>query len=161
MTINSPGFNAHKRDFIFDFAHSGSLAVAETFISDENSFKALTSNWSGPVFCSPVSGKGAGVSLFISKRFDGQVVSWKRDTDGGVISLLINHSDVNLNIVCVYAPTQPAQRNCFLRSLHGFFFTCACLVVCGDFNCYENVRDKFGGNPVLTSEFANLKSNLS
>ena len=44
MTINSPGFNAHKRDLIFDFAHSGSLAVAETFISDENSFKALTSN---------------------------------------------------------------------------------------------------------------------
>ena len=86
MTINSPGFNAHKRDLIFDFAHSGSLAVAETFISDENSFKALTSNWSGPVFCSPVSGNGTGVSLFISKRFDGQVVSWKRDTDGGVMS---------------------------------------------------------------------------
>ena len=86
MTINSPGFNAHKRDLIFDFAHSGSLAVAETFISDENSFKASTSNWSGPVFCSPVSGKGAGVSSFISKRFDGQVVSWKRDTDGGVMS---------------------------------------------------------------------------
>lgn len=89
MTINSPGFNAHKRDLILYFARTGSvdfLAVAETLISDENSFKALTSNWSGPVFCSPVSGKGAGVSLFISKRFDGQVVSWKRDTDGGVMS---------------------------------------------------------------------------
>ena len=164
MTINSPGFNAHKRDLIFYFARTGSvdfLAVEETFISDENSFKALTSNWSGPVFCSPVSGKSAGVSLFISKRFDGQVVSWKRDTDGCVISLLINHSDVNLNILCVYAPTQPAQGNCFLRSLHRFFFTRASLIVCGDFNCYENVSDKFGGNPILTSEFANLKSNLS
>ena len=77
------------------------------------------------------------------------------------LCLLINHSDVNLSIVCVYAPTQPAQPNCFLRSLHRFFFTRACLIVCGDFNCYENMRDKFGGNPVLTSEFANLKSNLS
>ena len=77
------------------------------------------------------------------------------------LCLLINHSDVNLNIVCVYAPTQPAQPNCFLRSLHRFFFTRACLIVCGDFNCYENMRDKFGGNPVLTSEFANLKTNLS
>ena len=77
------------------------------------------------------------------------------------LCLLINHSDVNLNIVWVYAPTQPAKTNCFLRCLHRFFFTRACLIVCGDFNCYENVCDKFGGNPVLTSEFANLKSNLS
>lgn len=66
-----------------------------------------------------------------------------------------------MNIVCVYAPTQPAQRTCFLRSLHTFFFTRASLIVCGDFNCYENVHDKFGGNPVLTSEFTNLKLNLS
>ena len=69
--------------------------------------------------------------------FDGQVVSWKR-----VISLLINHSDVNLNIVCVYAPTQPAQGNCFLRSLHRLFFTRASLIVCGDFKfkkfCHQN-----------------------
>ena len=77
------------------------------------------------------------------------------------LCLLINHSDVNLNIVCVYAPTQPAQTNCFLLSLHRFFFTRASLIVCGDFNCYKNVCYKFGGKPVLTSEFANLKSNLS
>ena len=77
------------------------------------------------------------------------------------LCLLINHSDVNLNIVWVYAPTQPAKTNCFLWCLHRFFFTRACLIVCGDFNCYENVCDKFEGNPVLTSEFTNLKSNLS
>ena len=77
------------------------------------------------------------------------------------LCLLINHSDVNLNIVWVYAPTQPAKTNCFLRCLHRFFFTRACLIVCGDFNCYENVCDKFQDNPVLTSEFTNLKSNLS
>ena len=40
-----------------------------------------------------------------------------------------NHGDVNLNIVCVYAPTQPAQRNSFLQSLHRFFFTHASLIV--------------------------------
>lgn len=74
--------------------------------------------------------------------------------------MLINHNDVNLNIVCVYAPTQPAQRNRFLRSLHRFFLIHATLIVCGDFNCYDNVRDTFGGNPALSSDFSNLKSNL-
>ena len=78
MTINSPGFNAHKRDLIFDFARTGSvdfLAVEETFISDENSFKDLTSNCSCLVFCSPVSGKKCGcflvylmVKLFLGKE---------------------------------------------------------------------------------------------
>ena len=163
LTINSRGFNTRKRDLIFDFARTRSvdfLAVEETFISDENSFKTLTSDWSGPAFFSPACGKSAGVSLFISRRFDGQVVSWKRDTEGRVISVLINHNDVNLNVVCVYAPTQPTQRGLFLRSLHKFFFTGASLIICGDFNCYDNVRDKFGGNPALSSDFANLKSNL-
>ena len=53
-----------------------------------------------------------------------------------------------------------AQRNLFLRSLHKFFFTHANLIVCGDFNSYDNVRDNFGGNPALSSDFSNLKSNL-
>ena len=163
MTINSRGFSARKRDLIFDFARTHSfdfLAVEETFIADELSFKSLTSEWSGPAFFSPACGRSAGVSLFVSKRFDGQVVSWKRDSDGRVISVLVTHNNVNLNIVCVYAPTQPAQRNSFLQSLHKFFFADASLIICGDFNCYDSVCDKFGGNPTLSSQFSNLKSNF-
>ena len=53
-----------------------------------------------------------------------------------------------------------AKRNLFLRSLHKFFYTHANLIVCGDFNSYDNVRDNFGGNPALSSDFSNLKSNL-
>lgn len=163
MTINSRGFNARKRDLIFDFARTHSfdfLAVEETFIADELSFKSLTSEWSGPAFCSPACGRSAGVSLFVSRLFDGQVVSWKRDSDGRVISVLVTHNNVNLNIVCVYAPTQPAQRNSFLQSLQKFLFAGASLIICGDFNCYDCVRDKFGGNPILSSQFSNLKSHF-
>ena len=78
MTINSRGFNTRKRDLIFEFARTRSfdfLAVEETFIADELSFKSLTSDWSSPAFCSPANRRSAGVSLLISKRFDGQVVS--------------------------------------------------------------------------------------
>ena len=62
-----------------------------------------------------------------------------------------------INIVRVYARTQSAQRNSFSQSLHKFSFSNASLIICGDFNIW----DKFGGNPVLSSEFAKLKSNLS
>ena len=57
------------------------------------------------------------------------------------------------------ANSDAKQRNLFLRSLHKFFFTHASLIVCSDFNCY-NVRDKFGGNPTLSSDFSNLQLNL-
>ena len=70
-----------------------------------------------------------------------------RHSRGCRSDLLKFPNDVNLNVVCVYAPTQPAQRSLFLRSLHKFFFTHASLIVCGDFNCYDNVRDKFAVTP--------------
>ena len=73
---------------------------------------------------------------------------------------MITYNNVTLKIVCVYAPTQSAQRNSLLQSLHRFFFPNASLIICCDFNCYDSVRDKFGGKPTLSSEFSNLKSNL-
>ena len=160
MTINSRGFNARKRDLIFDYAHVHGvdiLAVEETLITDESTFKMFTSDWKGSRFCSPASGKSVGVAVFFSERFDGQLVSWKRDTEGRVISLLVSHGNCRFNVVCIYAPTQPSQRNSFLQTFHCFFFANANLIICGDFNCYDSNRDKFGGNPVLSKELPYIK----
>ena len=91
MTINSRGFNARKRDLIFEYARAHSidvLAVEETQSSDEFIFMNLTSGWKGPRFCSPARGKSAGLCFF-SERFDGQIVSWKRDSEGRVLSFLV------------------------------------------------------------------------
>lgn len=145
---------------IFDYARVHGvdiLAVEETLITDESTFKAFTSDWKGPRFCSPASGKSAGVAVFFSERFDGRLVSWKRDTEGRVISFLVSHSNCKFNVVCIYAPTQPSQRNSFLQSFHRFFFANANLIICGDFNCYDSNRDKFGGNPVLSKELPHIK----
>jgi len=79
---------------------------------------------------------------------------------GKGILMVVNYDNMNLNIVCVYAPTQPALRNSFLQSIHQFFFSNACLIICDDFNCYDNSLDKFGGNPVLSAEFPLLTSNF-
>lgn len=61
----------------------------------------------------------------------------------------------------MYAPTQPALRNSFLQSIHQFFFSNACLIICSDFTCYDNSLDKFGGNPVLSAESSLLILNFS
>ena len=41
----------------------------------------------------------------ISKDFCGSVLSWRRDANGRVISLLISYGDVRINVVNIYAPT--------------------------------------------------------
>ena len=164
MTINSRGFNARKHDLIFQYARVHSidiLAVEETQSSDESVFMHLTSGWKGPRFCSPARGKSAGVSVFFSERFDSQIVSWKRDSEGRVLSFLVSHRECRFNIVCVYAPTQPTLRNSFFQSLHRFFFANANLIILGDFNCYDSPRHKLGGNPVLSNELPRVKSHFN
>ena len=57
----------------------------------------------------------------ISKDFCGSVLSWRRDANGHVISLLISYGDVRINVVNIYAPTNLAERKIFFENLHAFF----------------------------------------
>ena len=52
----------------------------------------------------------------ISKDFCGSVLSWRRDANGRVISLLISYGDVRINVVNIYAPTNLAG-NCGAKYL--------------------------------------------
>ena len=161
MTINARGFSARKREFIFDYVRNRSVdicCVQETFLSGPQVFQSLASQWRGPCYWSPAPGRQAGVIVLLSERFDGHVVSWKRDSNGRVISLLVKYNGVNYNVVNVYAPTVPSERNAFLQSVHRYFFTNSCLIMGGDFNCYDSVSDKFGGNPITSKEFSRVKS---
>ena len=85
------------------------------------------------------------VTLISSKCSD-EIVSWKKDSHGRIVSILIRSNGVEVNLVNIYAPTNLAERKIFFDSLHEFFIPSAAIVIGGDFNCYDNVFDKFGGN---------------
>ena len=85
------------------------------------------------------------VTLISSKCSD-EIVPWKKDSHGCIVSILIRSNGVDVNLVNIYAPTNLAERKIFFDSLHEFFIPSAAIVIGGDFNCYDNVLDKFGGN---------------
>lgn len=91
-------------------------------ISDENSISSLSSLWAGDSYWSPALGRQGGVLVLISKNFDGQVISWQKDSDGRVLSLLVRYGNVNFNLVNIYAPTVITDRKYFFQSLHKYFF---------------------------------------
>ena len=134
--------------------------VQETLVSLESSINSLSRRWLGRSFWSPANGKQGGVAVLFSPKCDLDVLSWKRDSLGRVISLLVKIDDVNFNLVNIYAPTNLTDRKTFYVSLHEFFFPSAAVIIGGDFNCYDSALDKFGGNVSIHKECDGLKADF-
>ena len=147
ISINSRGFNSRKENLLFNYLLSASPAfVQETMISDPSFYSSLASRLPGPCFWSPSIGRGGGSLVFVSSLFEGNVLAWRKDSDGRVISLLIELHGVKINLIAIYAPTSLTDRKAFFDSLHEFFLPADGVIVVGDFNCYERDLDKFGRN---------------
>ena len=82
----------------------------------------------------------------ISSRCSDEMVSWKKDSHGRIVSFLVRSNAVDVNLVNIYAPTDLAERKIFFDSLHDFFIPSSAIIIGGDFNCNDNALDKFGGN---------------
>ena len=130
----------------------------ETLISDQKSIASLSARWPGKCFWSPAIGKQGGVLVLINDRCDCEVLSWKRDSSGRLISLLVGFNHSKINLLCIYAPTNLAERREFFSGLHEFFIPADDLLLGGDFNCYDSTLDKLGGNININNEFQELKS---
>ena len=162
ISINSRGFNQATRKALLDYVRFGFgiICIQETLISDPVAFNSLVADWSGPSFWSPAVGKQAGVIVLISDRFDGQVLSWRRDHDGRVLSLLVEYNNRKFNIINVYAPTLLTDRKVFFENLHAFCLPADFTIIAGDFNCYESDLDKFGGNVSIAKYLSDFRRSL-
>ena len=88
----------------------------------------------------------------------GDIGTWKRDSEGRVISVLVSFGNFNYNLVNVYAPTNRSERSTFFMSVHQYFFPRSKVIFGGDFNCYDSILDKFGGNVSLSTDLSSFKS---
>ena len=127
-------------------------------ISSENSIKSLSAIWKGSSFWSPAIGHQGGVAVLVLENFSGEIVSWRKDSRGRLLSIQIQYNQVQLNLVNLYALTNALERNLFYQSLHQYFFPHSGLIISGDLNCYNNPRYKFGGNSTISNELSNFKS---
>ena len=56
-----------------------------------------------------------------SDSFDYDVIQWKCDSSGRVVSIVIKVNNYCINIVNIYAPTNLTERKVFFENLHEFF----------------------------------------
>lgn len=70
-------------------------------ISDPTMQLHLSSDLLGPSFWTPAVGRRGGVAILRCEAFCDEVTVWQRDTDGRVLSLLINIDDICINLVCI------------------------------------------------------------
>jgi exonuclease III len=73
-----------------------------------------------------------------------EVLQFKHDTEGRVMSLLVGNGKQRINLISVYAPTGITERKQFIRDLNQYFYPGTPIVIGGDFNCIENDNDQFG-----------------
>ncbi len=72
--------------------------------------------------------------------------------------MLVKYNQVQFNLVNIYAPTNLSERNLFYQLEHQYFLPHSRLIIGGDLNCYDNPRDKFGGNTTISKELSSFKS---
>ena len=129
----------------------------ETQVSSERSILSLSACWDGRSFWSPALGHQGGVVVLFSCCFLGDICSWKKDSEGRVVSVLVSFGNLSCNLVNVYVLTNRLERSAFFLSVHQFFFPRSRIIFGGDLNCYGSVLDQFGGNVSLSSDLSSFK----
>ena len=163
LTINVGGLSENKFLSVVDCFRQESLdfCFVQEMISDKRVMNSFSSRWRGSIYWSPAVGRRGGVAIFLAEELKNKVICWRKDADGRVLSILVNFNSVRINLINVYAPTVPAERAPFFQSVHSFFFSHSEYVVGGDFNCYDSLSDKFGGNVSVSPVLSDFKSCFS
>lgn len=163
LSINLRGFDTRKQNFLFDYVRSNNFdfcCVQEIMSSDHQFFTSLASRWRGPCFWSPSIGRQGSSLILISETFNNSVISWRKDFNGRIVSILVSLGSFKLNLINIYAPTNLTERKIFFEHLHESFIPADYTVIAGDFNCYERDLDKFGGYFLPVKYLSDFRSNF-
>ena len=117
--------NPLNRNLLFDLNEKSNCDlcfVQETLVSSDENMKSLSHQWLGRSFWSPATGKQGGVVILISPKCSDEVVSWKKDSNGRIVSILIRIDGVDLNFVNICAPTNLTDLKFFLNLFMNFLF---------------------------------------
>ena len=145
VTINVRGLSSSKKADVIvhelERLPYDLFLLQETHVSCKERADCIAKKWRGNCFWSFGVGRSAGVAIFVSPRFAGTVSRFLFDTDGRVLSVLVQLGNTTLNIVNIYAPNTVSDRKIFLENLHLYFLSSS-RVIAGDFNCVANALDR-------------------
>ena len=58
-------------------------------------------------FLVPTSWEAGGVAILFNDNFNECVLNWRKDSSGRIISLLLDLSEIRINLLNIYAPVNP------------------------------------------------------
>ena len=131
--------------------------IQETHINTVGRANMIAKLWKGQCFWSFSVGRSAGVAIWFNPNFTGKIVRFLHDSDGRILSILVQFGSLKINLINIYAPNVVSERKVFFSEFAFFFFS-GSLVVGGDFNCFEYRFDKLNAQNDNFSGKNELKS---
>ncbi|KAI8521375.1 hypothetical protein Bbelb_011290 [Branchiostoma belcheri] len=123
-----------KRNLAFDLCKQVDVAaLQECHVSTLKEKKEWTRQWGGRAIWSLGTNSARGVGILLSPKV--RLLSHRSDTEGRVVSALLEVDEKKYNLVNLYAPGTPAERAEFFASIHQYMYSNAALIITGDFNC--------------------------
>ena len=164
LSLNVRGLrNEEKRRSIFSYLKNQKANVyllQETF-SNSKDEKIWAAEWGGQIFYSHGSNHSKGVCVLIKPNSPLHVEIVELDVNGRFIILCLKTpGEINLNVVNVYAPTDPREQIDFINSFSKKIISLtntSSLIIAGDWNTTLNPLDKQGG---LTWKETNYRNSL-
>lgn len=102
----------------------------ETHVSCKKQAEKFEKLWKGKCFWSFGTGKSAGVAVIFPPNFSGNVIRFLFDSNGRILSLLIDFHNLFFSIVNIYSPTVVSDSKIFSLTCKIIFFRKAfCLSV--------------------------------
>ena len=96
--------------------------LQETLVAGERHIQTISSLWRGRSFWSPAIGKQGGTAILVSQSFTGEILQWKKNSNGRILSI-VKIGETRINIINIYTPTNITDRKRFFSDLNEYFFS--------------------------------------
>ena len=126
--------------------------LKETHVSSRRQAEKFERFWDGKCFWSFGIGKSAGVAIVFSPNFTGKIIWFLTDSDGRVLSLLVQLDSLKFNLINVFFPNSVSSCKSLFSCLHDYFISQGDLIIGGDFDCIDNTLDKLNCSAVIASD---------
>ena len=88
----------------------------------------------------------AGQSILLADNFPGKTQNMQKGESGRILSIVFNIDKQSFQIINVYGPNKPNKQEHFYQSLTNYITNVSNIIVGGDVNMVENLKDRLGGS---------------
>ena len=152
LTLNCRGAikDSNKRGCLKEFFKAKKLNIVllqETHIAQWDYKEKIENELECKSYWSFGSNSSRGTSILIFNNFEYEVLNFKRDSEGRVVTVDVKIENNIFKIASIYCPNEEKERKTFLDNLNIFLMGTQPLILGGDWNFIEDLKlDKIGGN---------------